>query len=188
VNPMRQFTVEEYHQMIEAAILTENDPVELIEGWIVTKFPCSPAHDGTVELIHERLSGVLPVGWRVRIKCGVTLADSEPEPDAAIVRGEAQAYVARHPGPADIALIAEVAESSLTFDRGAKCRAYARAGIISYCIVNLVDRQIEVYTEPTGPVATPSYRQRIDYGPTDSVPLTISGQQVALIPVTNLLP
>src|SRR4051794_17419762 len=94
-------------------------------------------------------------------------ADSEPEPDIMAVRAEAAEREDRHPEPSEVALVVEVAESSLRRDRGTKKRLYARAGIVVYWIVNLAERQIEVYTEPTGPVKKPEYRRRQDYGPAD---------------------
>ena len=77
---------------------------------------------------------------------------NEPEPDLCVVRGESDDYTDRHPGPGDIALIVEVAESSLSRDRGEKGENYGRAGIPVYWIVNLVDRRLEVYSNPTGGV------------------------------------
>jgi Uma2 family endonuclease len=70
-----------------------------------------------------------------------------------------------------------------------KCRVYARAGIKIYWIVNLVDSQIEVYTNPTGPRSkSPRYRKQHIYGINDKVPLVIDGKEVARIPVRDLLP
>jgi Uma2 family endonuclease len=97
--PLRRFTVDEYHQLIQAGILTENDPVELLEGWIVPKMPHNPPHDGTIELVEEVLRNRLPTGWRIRIHSAITTADSEPEPDLAIVRGTARSYLNHHPDP-----------------------------------------------------------------------------------------
>jgi len=186
--PVRKFTVAEYHQMIQAAILTEEDRVELIEGWIVPKMPHNPPHDSTVNNARQRIERLLPAGWETRIQSAITLADTEPEPDVVVVPGPASRYSTRHPAPQDIALLIEVADSSLARDRGEKCRSYARAGIVCYWIINLVHRQVEIYTDPTGPAGQPAYRQRTDYGWADSVPLVIGGQQIASIPVADLLP
>ncbi len=185
--PVRRFTVAEYHQMIQASVLTENDRVELIEGWIVPKMPHNPPHDSTIDKVQEVLWGSLPPGWRVRVQSAITTTESEPEPDLVVAPGPASRYAARHPEPQEIALVAEVADSTLSFDRGDKGRSYARAGIVCYWIINLTGRQVEVYTDPTGPTPNPGYRQRKDFGPADAVPLVVGGQQVALIPVGNLL-
>ncbi len=186
--PIRKFTVAEYHQMIQAGILTEDDAVELLEGWIVPKMPRKPTHDGTIQLVHERLHPVLPPGWRIRIQSAITTGDSEPEPDLAVVRGDERSFLLRHPGPADVGAAMEVADTSLTQDRQDKGRIYARARIPLYWIVNLVDNQIEVYTYLTGPDPNPAYRRRQDYGIQDSVPLVLNAQEVARIPVRDLLP
>ncbi len=186
--PMRRFTVEEYHRIIQAGILTEDDPVELLEGWLVLKMGRNPPHDGTVDLAREVLQARLPKGWRVRVQSAVTTSDSEPEPDLAVVPGPASRYFGHHPTPQEIGILIEVADSSLARDRQEKGRLYARAGIGCYWIINLVDRQIEVYTEPTGPDPDPAYRQRQDHGETAEVPLVIEGREVARVLVADLLP
>lgn len=186
--PVRRFTVDEYHRMIQAGLLTEDDRVELLEGWIVLKMPRNPLHDATVEIADEALRPRLPVGWSVRVQSAISTPESEPEPDLAVVRGGARDYLSRHPGPADIGLLIEVSESSLVRDRDEKGRLFARAGIPCYWIINLVDARVEAYTDPTGPAANPVFRQRQDYGPADSVPLLLGGQVIGLIAVRDLLP
>ena len=173
--------------MAQAGVLTENDPVELLEGWIVTKMPHRPSHDATIDQTDEVLRGQLPTGWRMRIQSAITTDDSEPEPDLAVVLGPASRYAAHHPGPQDIALLIEVADSSLAHDRDVKGRLYARAGIAAYWIINLVDTQVEVYSEPSGPTADPCYRQHHTYRAGEVIPLVIGGQSVAAIAVRELL-
>ena len=116
------------------------------------------------------------------------IADSEPEPDVAVARGDETTYDTRHPGPGDLGLVVEVAYSSLTLDRVHLARIYARAGIVEYWIVNLIDRQVEVYTQPSGPTAAPTYGHRHDYGPGDSVPLVLDGVAVGQVAVSEVLP
>src|SRR5262249_26845898 len=130
----------------------------------------------------------LPSGWRVRVQSAITTGDSEPEPDLTVVPGPASRYFDHHPTPSEIAVLMEVADSTLTRDRQDKGRLYARAGIGCYWIINLVDRQIEVYTDPTGPVTNSGYRQSRVFGINDAVPLVLGGQEVAQIPVRDLLP
>jgi hypothetical protein len=186
--PVRRFTVDEYHQIIQTGILTEDDPVELLEEWIVQKLPRGPLHDGTMELANATIRRRLTENWGIRTHSGITTEDSEPEPDLAIVRGDARRYMAHHPGPPDVGLLIEVAHASLDRDRTVKGRLYARAGIVCYWVINLVDRQVEVYTDPSGPDANPSYRQRRDYGIQNSVPLVLDGQELGEIPVRDLVP
>jgi Uma2 family endonuclease len=184
----RRFTVDEYHRLTELGILTEDDKLELIEGYLVLKMPRNPPHDGTIHRVLKRLGKILPSGWDVRIQSAITLADSEPEPDLAIVREDSDGYTTRHPTAADVGLVIEVADSTLAGDRTDKARIYARAGIECYWIVNLVDRQVENYTSPSGPVALPAYGQRQDYRTGDTVPLTLAGTATVGLPVQDLLP
>src|SRR5688500_11540548 len=86
--PVRRFTVEEYQRMGELGILTEDDRVELLEGWIVPKMNRNPPHDGTIEILQQWFSGVLPTAWRCRIQSALVTMDSQPEPDLVIVRGD----------------------------------------------------------------------------------------------------
>ncbi len=113
--------------------------------------------------------------------------DNVPEPDAAVVKGPIRRYLKHHPYPADIALLVEVSESTLDQDRGIKLEMYARDRIPEYWIVNLVDRVVEVYTQPKGG-KTPSYRQMVSYGAGSSVPLRTAGKELGEIPVSDLLP
>jgi Uma2 family endonuclease len=186
--PIRRFTVDEYHHLLAAGILPDGENTELLEGWIIPHMTRNPPHDGTVAVTAEVIRGCLPRGWCDRAQLALTTPDSEPEPDVAIVRGRNKDYLQRHPGPQDTGLVVEVADSTLAQDQTLKARLYARAAIPVYWIVNLVDGQIEVYMDPTGPDPAPAYRLRQDYGPNDAVPLVLDGVEVARIPVRELLP
>lgn len=183
-----RFSIDQYHAMIRAGILTEDDPVELLEGWLVTKMPKNPHHRVATRLIRQALEGIIPTGWYVDTQEPLTTADSEPEPDVMVVRGETRQYLDRHPGPQDVALVVEVADSTLQRDRLLKKRLYAAAGIPLYWIVNLLDSQIEVYSEPSGPREQPDYRQQQNYGLSDSVPVVIEGHELGHLAVRDLLP
>jgi Uma2 family endonuclease len=182
-----RLSVEQYHEMIRTGILTDDDPVELLEGWLVVKMPKNPPHRLATQLTRAALERLIPTGWFVDAQEPVTTENSEPEPDVVIVRGDRRQYSDRHPGPPDLALVVEVAETSLTRDRGMKKRLYARTRIPVYWIVNLVDGQIEVYTDPTGPADEPDFRQRQNYGPPDEVPVVIDGAEVGRLAVRDLL-
>ncbi|MGH7201062.1 MAG: Uma2 family endonuclease [Planctomycetaceae bacterium] len=189
--PLRRFSVAEYRRMGEIGVLTEDDRIELLEGWIVQKMNHNPRHDAAVDLVDEALGRRLPAEWRVRVQSSISTDDSDPEPDHAVVRGPARRYAQRHPEPGDIGMLAEVSDTSLPRDRGMKQRIYARAGIAVYWIVNLIDSQIEVYTSPTGPTppnVKPTYQQKDVYKPGGSVPLIIAGQHLGDVPVSELLP
>jgi Uma2 family endonuclease len=186
--PIHRLSVDDYHQMIQAGILTEADRVELLEGWIVPKMARNPPHDTALGLVQDVLTALLPVGWLPRVQSAITLADSEPEPDFAVVRGQRRDYKSRHPQPPDVGLLVEVADSTLQEDRIDKGRVYARAGIAIYWIVNLVDQQVEVYTDPDLTGTPPRYRQRQDYPRGSQAPLILDGQIVAQVAVDEFLP
>jgi hypothetical protein len=186
---LMQFTVDQYHRMIQTAILTEDDAVELLEGWVVRKMARNPPHDATISKVDSLLRKLLPQGWFTRIQSAVTTADSEPEPDVVIASGTTDDYMARHPGPTDVALVIEVADSSLPRDREVKGAIYARANVSRYWIVNLSERQVEVYSEPSGPAAAhPSFHQRSDHPAGGIVALEIPGHPAMTIAVRDLLP
>jgi Uma2 family endonuclease len=182
-----RLTVAQFHRMIQTGILSEDDRVELLEGHLVPKMPPNPPHSNTVSNAAETLASQLPLGWRIRQEQPIVLADSQPEPDLAVVRGDRSTYRSRHPVAADFGFVVEVADSTLDEDRDDKSRIYARANLPVYWIINIVDRQVEVYTDsrPADPV--PSYATRTDYKAGDSVPLLLDGQTVAQIPVNDLL-
>jgi Uma2 family endonuclease len=181
-------TVEQYHEMIRAGILTEDDPVELLEGFLVVKMSKNPAHCLATDETRSALERLLPAGWFTKGQDPITTEISEPEPDITVVRGTRRQYADHHPGPQDLALVVEVAEATLARDRGVKKRDYARNSISIYWIVNLVDGQIEVYSDPAGPTEQPDYRQHKDYRPDDQLPVVIEGKEIGRIGVRDLLP
>src|ERR1043166_1643282 len=183
-----RFSVDQYHSMIRMGILTEDDPVELLEGWLIVKMSKSPKHRVATRLIRQALEHSVPSGWYVDSQEPLTTADSEPEPDVMVVRGETRQYLDHHPSPQDIALVVEVADSSLQRDRTLKKRLYASAGIAVYWIVNLLLGQIEVYTDPSGPSEQPEYHQQHNYGQTDTIPLVMEGREVSRLAAQDLLP
>ena len=166
-----RLSVLQYHEIIEAGVCDDDGRVELIEGVLVRKSTKGPPHDFTVSILKDLLTPIVGSDWIVRVQSAITLRDSEPEPDLAIVAAPHERYRERHPGPRDIGLVIEVADSSLQFDRSDKLRIYARAGLPVYWIVNLVDNCVEVHSEPRGG-KSPTYRKRADFGPDDAVSLT----------------
>jgi hypothetical protein len=173
--PVRRFSVDEYHRMIEGGFFADDEGNELLEGWIIPKMARDARHDATIELADDTLSKILPEGWRVRVQSAVTTGDSEPEPDLALVKGSPRARAKQHPGSAEVPLLIEVAESSLNIDRRLKGRIYARAQFVEYWIINLVENQIEVYTDPVADVIEPFYRGREVYGRGQTIAFTIEG-------------
>ena len=183
-----RISIERYHEMIRCGALTEDDPVELLEGYLVEKMPRNPPHHTSTRRVRRALEAAVDDQWIVDSQEAVTLGDSEPEPDVCVIRGDEDEFAQRNPGPSDIGLLVEVSDESLRRDRGPKKRIYAQAAIPIYWIVNLRDRQVEVYTSPTGAANDPDYSQRADYREDDEVPLRLDGREVARITVRDLLP
>jgi len=172
--------------MVAAGVITVNDRVELLEGVLVNKMSKGPEHSLSVVLLNETLRTVLPPGWYVSIEQPVSMDDSEPEPDAAVIRGKPRDHTTRHPQAAEVAIVIEVADSSLRRDREDKRRIYTRNGIAVYWIVNVADRLIDVFTNPSGPVLTPDYATTTTYHIGDAVPVVLDGVTIAT--VADLLP
>jgi Uma2 family endonuclease len=163
----------------------EDSRVELIGGYVVNKMSQKPPHYWTVDVTEENLKAALRQGWSIRREGPARIPEfDEPEPDLAVVRGSRENYRTRHPEPADIALLVEVADTSLERDQGPKLLAYARGRIPVYWIINLVDRQVEVYTDP----GTETYDRRVDFKPGQDVPVIIDGAEVGRIAVASVLP
>ena len=151
-------TVTEYHEMIANGTILSGEPFELLDGQIVRKIRAACGENlMTVGIEHalivKRLAKLAnlfePLGCHLISQQPITLAPrDEPEPDAALIRGTVEDYSERHPGPADILCVIEVADSSLSRDRGYKLQLYANAGVPMYVLVNLVDRAVEVYLQP----------------------------------------
>lgn len=186
--PVLPLTVEQYHEMLRAGILENGAPAELLEGWLVRRMTKDPPHTLSVGCTCDALARALGAGWHVRSEGPVTTDDSEPEPDVSVVRGRRRDYTGRHPGPDDVGLLVEVAAASLERDRGWKKRIYAAALIPAYWIVNLLDRQVEVFTNPSGPGSRPDYATSQVYRSGQQVPVLLDGQEAGRIAVDELLP
>jgi Uma2 family endonuclease len=183
-----RFTGEEYYSMIDTGIVAEDDPVELLAGWLVRKTTEGPAHRTALDLLGDALAGRLSATWDIRAHAPITVSEGEPEPDLALVRGDRRECRQRHSGPGDIVLLVEVADTSLARDRGIKKQMYAWDGIPVYWIVNLLERHLEVYTAPASAPGGADYRERHDYGLEDEVPIVLDGVEVGRLPVPELLP
>jgi Uma2 family endonuclease len=140
--------------MIEAAVLTPEDRVELIDGEIVTVTPQKSRHATAVRLAETTLRHAFGDQFDVRSRLPLALDPaSEPEPDVAVVAGSPRDYRDAHSSTA--LLIVEVADASLVFDRTTKASLYARAGIPDYWLLNLVDEIIEVHRKPERSIDAP---------------------------------
>jgi len=143
----RRCTRVEYDRLVETGVLGKDDPVELLDGRLVVRESHGVRHATAVVLAHRALERSFGRSFHVRGQLPVALDDwSEPEPDLAVVRGRERDYLDGH--PASPVLIVEIADDSLAHDRLRKGRAYARAGIREYWIVNLVHDLLEVRRQP----------------------------------------
>ena len=144
-----RFTVEEYHRMGEAGVFSEDHRVELIEGEIVEMTPIGSRHQACVDRLTELFSGQVAGQAVIRVQGPIRLGErSEPQPDLAVLRRRADFYAAGHPGPEDVLLVVEVAETSQDYDRAVKVPLYARAGVREVWLVDLAGEGIEIYRRP----------------------------------------
>ena len=151
-------TVEQYHRMIDQGILESDASVELLDGFLVRKdrakagedpMTIGNEHRWAVENLKRVLASVSAHACHLTSQQPVMLPpDGEPEPDGAIVRGSLDDYKQGPPTARDVSCVIEVADSSLNRDRGSKQRIYSDAGIGQYVIINLLDKQVEVYERP----------------------------------------
>ncbi|HEY2381234.1 MAG TPA: Uma2 family endonuclease [Terriglobia bacterium] len=145
------FTVHDYHKMVDAGILHEEDRVELIRGEIVQMSPINPLHNGTIHRATRSLVRIVGDLAIVGVQGSIRLDEyDEPQPDLYLLRPRDDFYTARHAGPADIFLIIEVADSSLQYDRTTKMQLYAETGVPEYWISDLQNDCIIVYRNPEG--------------------------------------
>lgn len=186
--PVCRLTVDQYHSMLRSGVLDEDSRVELLEGWLVPNVSKNPPHALVVQRLEAIVSRLLPAGWYARRELPVTLGDSEPEPDLAVVPGTMESYASRHPGAAEIALIVEVADATLLRDRTTKKRMYARAGIPHYWLADLTSRRLLVWTRPQPSADDPDYAACQVYGEDDEVPLALSLRHLGVIRIGDLLP
>jgi Uma2 family endonuclease len=183
--PLYRISLEKYEAMVAREVFGSKDRVHLINGFLVAKWPQNPPHATADELCGQEFDAVVPSGWYIRGAKPIRLPEqvSMPEPDRCVVRGSIRDYSQRSPGAADVALVVEVAESSLAEDRK-MAQIYGGSGIPAYWIVNVVDRQVEVYTLPYAD----GYHSRQDYTSDQDVPVVIDGVEVGRIRVADILP
>jgi Uma2 family endonuclease len=179
-----RMNVEQYERLVQTGVL-DGQRLELIDGLLVKKMGKNPPHSWTVEALREEIGRLLPAGWSFRQEQPIAIPDSnEPEPDLVVVRGTKDDYAKRHPLPSDVALLIEVADSTLEKDRGAKLVAYARGGIPIYWIVNLIDRELEIHIAPT-PIG---YRDRQVLATGQDAPLILEQKEIGRVRVSAVLP
>lgn len=172
----RRFTVDEYERMAEDGILGEDERIELIEGEIVAMAAMNARHAGCVAALTDLLPPRLGTAAQVRVQLPVAIPPRDvPEPDVAVVRARGDHYRRKHPGPGDVLLLIEVADTSLAYDRAVKLPIYARAGIPEVWLADLAGHGIERHAEPD--LVSRVYRSMVRFG---------RGQTVAALMVPEL--
>jgi Uma2 family endonuclease len=143
-----RFTVDEYYKMAETGVIKPDARVELLDGQIIDMAPIGPFHGGTVKTLNQLFARAAKGRFLISIQDPVRLSEhSEPQPDLMLLKPSIDNYTTRHPGPEDVFLLIEVADTTLQFDRGEKIPAYGAAGISEVWLVNLPEQKIEVYGE-----------------------------------------
>jgi Uma2 family endonuclease len=146
----RTWTVRDYYRMAETGILGPDERVELLNGEVVRMTPVGSRHAAAVSRLQDWLQRRLPEGMQLRVQQPVRLGEhSEPEPDLAVVRARDDFYAHAHPTGPDVLLVVEVAETSITYDKGVKRDAYARVGIPELWVVDLGHDRVVTYLEPS---------------------------------------
>jgi Uma2 family endonuclease len=178
-----RLTVKQYDRMVEADVFGK-DRMELIEGLLVAHMPRSRQHIAAGNVGLRIISRVAPPGWHVIKRDPIAISDSSKlEPDLAVIRGDIEDYDDTDVTAADAAIVVEIGDSSdYRIQQGLK-PIYAASGIPVYWIINLVDRQLEVYSEPEGG----EYRGSHVFSPEQDVPLIIAGVEVGRIRVADLM-
>lgn len=144
-----RFTVDDYHRMGETGVLKPDARVELLDGEIIDMAPIGPFHGGSTNRLNDFFTRLAKGRWVVSVQNPVRLSEhSEPQPDLMLLKPVPDYYTSRLPGPEDVFLLIEVADTTLMLDRDRKLPAYGRAGIREVWILNLSERALEVYREP----------------------------------------
>jgi Uma2 family endonuclease len=184
----RRWSRGEYDRLIALGIIQEDERLELLGGELVLRDRQSPGHAFAITTLSEALRNAIDSGSHVRILSPVALdSESEPEPDLSVVPGAIRDHRDDHPSRPT--LLVEVADTSLVFDRQRKGSLYARAHLQEYWIVNLVDRVLEVYREPSLDVGAHygwAYRAALTLGPDEHVTPLVAPS--ARILVADFLP
>ena len=168
-----KWSIDDYHLMIKSGVLN-NRSVELIEGEIIEVSPESPLHRFTNDSIAEYLREQLARVAKVFESHPITLNNSEPEPDIAIVRLPNTNYLTRHPYAEDIYWLIEISNTTLEDDLNRKKRIYASAGINEYWIIDLKNTELIVFREPSGN----NYKTKVTYNSGAIAPISFPNIQL----------
>ena len=176
-----RMTVDEFERIADSL----DRRVELVDGTLMERPEMSAPHVLLIARLRSRLERTVPQGWHVREEKAIRIPDYNARlPDVSVVRGHFEDYPTQHPLPKDVALLVEVALTSLGHDQGLKLALYGSQGVPVYWIVNVKAGQIEVYAGP----GAAGYSACLTYKPGESVPVMIDGVEVGRIAVADILP
>jgi Uma2 family endonuclease len=179
---LKYWTVNEYRQMSDVGILNADTRTELIAGQILVMAAKGTPHVLGLRLLAVALDKLLTnQPFFISTQDPIQLNDfSEPEPDLAIVRGTLLDYADRHPEPKDLALVVEVADSTLKYDCDVKDKLYAQSGIEDYWVLDVKNRNLHVFRNPT----STGYTSHLILTPPNSIsPLSFLNQSVSLLDI-----
>jgi len=181
----RRFSRAEYYRAAETSVFAPGERLELIGGKIIVMSPIGPPHATGVGKSEDALRAAFAsVRCHIRSQMPVHLAgDNEPEPDVVIARGGRGDYANAHPVAADVLLLIEVSDATLSFDRSTKAMLYAQNDIAEYWLLNLRERTLEVRRNPENGVYPPP----VVYGENDTV-TPLHAPQASPVRVADLLP
>lgn len=175
--PLMRISCDRYHEMIASGGLREDDRIELIEGYLVTKRSIGSRHSSVLSKLERFLHRIIRDDLIVRGQNPVTIHEySEPEPDVVVAKFREDFYADRHPYPEDILLVIEVADTSLAFDREAKIPLYASCGIPESWLVDLIHHEIHVFRRPDGA----KYQETLVFRSGDLLPVPGSTEALAV--------
>jgi len=185
-----RMSMEKYEAMVQSGVFSKRDRLQLVEGLLVEKMTEHPPHASVSVTTADAMRAMLPKGWHLREEKPLRIPSraSLPEPDIVVTRGKSQDYLKRHPEPVDVSLVIEVADSSLEEDRTVMARIYGGGGLARYWIVNLVDHQVEDYSQPSGTAEPLGYRHCEIFRPGQSIPVVIEETEAGRIAVADILP
>ena len=170
-----KWSIEEWHELVNSGLL-EGKSVELLEGEIIEVSPEGIEHSYTSDSLVKYLRSILTNSADVRESHPITLDNSEPEPDIAIVRLPETIYKNHHPYPQDIYWLIEISNRTLLKDLNQKIITYARNGIPEYWVIDLVNKKLIVHTQ----IQNNSYAQVVEYKTGMVSPLAFPKVAIAL--------
>ena len=182
----RHWSRQEYERLVSAGMFHPEEQLELVQGEILQMSPQGSAHATAVSLVENALREAFGSNYLIRIQMPLALdPDSEPEPDIAVMIGSPRDYRNAHPKTAE--LVVEVADTTIEYDRKRKTPLYAKAGIQENWILNILERQLEVFSLPARDYSlSQPYQERKIHTPPETVsPLHLP--EISIL-VADLLP